>query len=456
MSTYSVKWTAIWLLVLAAGASAMEAREREISPLLVGQNMWLPDSAEGRTGYIEQLWPEVGASGVKLVRIGGIEYNINMRSKETLVRWVRLIKSIGAEPMVQVSEFKEPGESAALVRFFNQDEKLRIQYWSIGNEAHHYHMKDVKWISENTRKHASAMKAVDPSIKIFAPDAAWYNEPLYLPLIGGELDITGKDENGHWFIDGVSFHSYPNASDYTREDVVLKSAGAIRGMITALSGRLEYANRKQDRKGDARLLWALTEFNITYSNPPELGTDGIAVPSFINGQFWSEVFGLGMEFGAFSIDPWCIQESDNPETYFGYLGTPPDFHPHSTYYHLQMIARHMGGTFVQTRDSDDFVKTIAARSKDGFAVMIMNQHLERDVDFELVLDGNAKDTNVLTIHADAGIKAKIRGTIPEQSTCLYLLDHKGRMIRRIDYGITHARKNQPPATVRSSDPKHRS
>jgi len=39
---------------------------QEISPVFFGQNHWLADGDEGRTGYLHLLWPKVKESGIQL------------------------------------------------------------------------------------------------------------------------------------------------------------------------------------------------------------------------------------------------------------------------------------------------------------------------------------------------------------------------------------------------------
>ena len=70
---------------------------------------------------------------------------------------------------------------------------------------------------------------------------------------------------------------------------------------------------------DAALLWGLTEVNVTYINP-DREISGIGNTSFLGGQFIAEIYGIGLEFGAFTVDPWCISETDRVSTDFGFLG----------------------------------------------------------------------------------------------------------------------------------------
>ncbi|MBP1670160.1 MAG: hypothetical protein H6Q21_2526, partial [Bacteroidetes bacterium] len=79
-----------------------------------------------------------------------------------------------------------------------------------------------------------------------------------------------------------------------------------------------------------------------------------------------------MQYGAFSVNPWCISETDAVNTDFGYLGLPNEFYPRSSYYHTQMMAQNMTGSFMNTSDNQKYVKTIGSISKDQITVLVMN------------------------------------------------------------------------------------
>lgn len=424
---------------------------QEISEYLFGQNLWLASKAEGsRIGYIDQLWPKVGKSGAKIIRIGGNGYNKRMPNYETLTKWVTAIKEIGAEPLMQVSQYKSAEESAKLVAYFNKDEKTRIKYWSIGNEPYHMAKMSVDSISAYIKEHASAMKEADPSIKIHVPDlAAYYNEAYEPLLLDNEISIAGRDENGNWYIDGINFHNYPNAKDYNRSDVIFYSVSKMRGMILDLKRDLEAANEKYARTGTDALQWSITEFNITYDNPDDLSVTGIAVPSFINGQFWVDIFCMAMEYEAFTVTPWCIQESDRPRTYFGYVGGPPDFIPHSTYYHMQMMANHMQGTYIKMSTGNPFVKAFGAESDDFICVIIMNQDHTKsfDIDLNQINKGDAH-SEFLPIASAKPVKAKYRGVSGPNSTMLLKFNKEGTKVLEILYDLEMASAHKQPAEIK--------
>lgn len=63
----------------------------------------MAQSDEGRRpGYLHLLWPKVGESGIKMVRIGGIGYENNFPDNNKLTAMIDSIRKIGAEPLVQV------------------------------------------------------------------------------------------------------------------------------------------------------------------------------------------------------------------------------------------------------------------------------------------------------------------------------------------------------------------
>ena len=427
--------------ILSLSAAGLLAAQ-DISPVLFGQNHWLDQGDEGRTGYLQLLWPKVKESGIQLIRIGGNEYNIHPPS---LVRWTAMVDSvqaIGAEPLLQVPYAFTAAQATELVRHFNAPGRKPIRYWSIGNEP----MLEDKMTLEQAHAYlariAPALRSADPSIKIMISDEAWMRQPAYEALCGGSLDMTGKDANGHWLIDGFAFHSYPNGEKFTRDNVIHSGVQGIRDQAKALGELMAKADLKQGRTGDARLFWALTEVNVTYANP-DRNIEGIGNPSFVGGQFMAEIYGVGLEYGALTVAPWCINEPDNVKTDFGYLGLPPDFAPRSSYYHTQMLAHHFSGHFMKTTSQDPLLKLIGARNEKQITLLVLNEDQQGDRDFQLSLslDGSS-------FQADAGSTQKLAIKIPSQTSQLYVMDAKGRLLERITYGIQQNLRHLPPQTER--------
>jgi hypothetical protein len=453
-----LKRSILLFIIISLIACKREISRQEgpaISPCLFGQNMWLTDGAEGRTGYIEKfLFPKVKESGVKIIRIGGNAFEHNMPSFGQLEGWVKAIREIGAEPMIQVSSLETAEKAAACVKYFNQDKKYNLKYWSIGNEPFIIAHRSIDSISVYIKSHASAMKQVDPTIKIFIPDEAAYSSELYKALLlDDRRGVAGRDPSGNWYIDGVNFHNYPNNKQYTRNDVIFFSVSKMRGMILELLEDVRKANLKYDRRGEDKLLWGITEFNITYDNPDDLSPAGFAVPSFINGQYWADVFALGMEYGAFCITPWCIQESDRPATYFGYIGGPPDFIPNSTFYHMQMMSSHMRGHYLKLKAGNPFVKIHGTNDGETTCLLFMNQHDSLSFNLDLAKANKPADQlqDLLPVTSRTPIYLNYKGKLEPASSLMLIFDKRGNFISQLVYSQAMAMEHKTPATIKPGE-----
>jgi hypothetical protein len=290
------------------------------------------------------------------------------------------------------------------------------------------------------------MKAVDPNIMITGPECAWYDAPYYNSLIGGANDITGTDANGRYYIDIVSFHSYPFGGTQSRSDVVNYPSGGLSSTIASLLSLINNANTKNGRAGSNALNWAITEFNVNYQNPSSNTIDGVGVYSFLNGQFWAEYFGEGMANGAFAILPWSIQESAGNRTAYdlGYLDNNTTFIPRATYYHEQMMADNFKGTFITTTDNQNLIKTFASANADQVSVMILNQDQANGYKFKVQLNTDVITGPPLLINVAAGINTSIIDSIPSQSSSILVFDKSGSFVKKCIYSQSMASIDQAP------------
>lgn len=443
------------LLIITIIFFAFSANAQQVSPWLFGQNHWIAKGDEGRDGFIHMLWPKIEESGIKLIRIGGNGYNDKRHplfsdpNHETLNDWLDSIRGIGAEPLFQIPVGKSEDhdftvqEAVDLVKKYKYANGKGIRFYCLGNEPLLHDRDGIQKVYDFIIKLAPAMKAADPTIKIFIFDECSLFEEPHRRIMGGDLDVTGKDKNGNWMIDGITFHRYPVGRNMTRENVVFSGTGNIRYQTEMLMEMIDFANKKHGRTGDAELLWGLTEFNVTTSNP-DREVAGIGNTSFLGGQFIAEVYGIGLEYGAFTMTPWCISETDNVSTDFGYIGLPMDFYPRSSYYHTQLMANNMKGEFLPTNSNNSYVLTIGTKSDDEICVLILNRDKYNDFNFDLFLNKNGKSAKSLNMHADLGLDKTISGSIPNQTTMMYVLSNTGEIKRQYTYGLTHNLKNQPP------------
>jgi hypothetical protein len=432
------------LIATAVLTLSIRSNAQEISPYLFGQNHWIAQGDEGtRLGYLHLLWPEVKESGIKSVRIGGNGYNHNLPERQRLTAMIDSIRNIGAEPILQVPEEFTAIQAMELVEYYTKPGNKKVQFWSIGNEPLLKKGTTIDQVYEYIMRIAPAMKKIDPTIKLFVFDECELREAAYRDLCGGRLDISGLKENGAWLIDGFTFHKYPNGRDFNRDNVVFSGPETILNQTKLLKQIMEEADQKYNRTGDAKLIWGLTEVNVTYANP-DREISGYGNPSFLGGQFIAEIYGIGMQYGAFSVNPWCISETDAVNTDFGYLGLPLEFYPRSSFYHTQMMAQNMTGSFMNTSDNQKYIKTIGSISKDQISILVMNQDQNMDFGFDIILNKNGKSKKPLVINADAFLDMRISGRIEKQSSMMFVFDAQGKLLKQISYGLKQNLKNQAP------------
>jgi hypothetical protein len=429
-----------------------------ISPYLAGQNAWLP-TALGTTNYgglLDRLWPVVKQSKVKMIRIGGNGANTNLVTNAQYIALIDSIRRIGAEPMVQVSEGRgrfTAAQAAQVVQHVNVTMARNVKYWIIGNEpdlnnSSQPNPVSIAGVEAYIKTFASAMKAVDPSILIVGPENASFNA-YYPALLGGANDVTGTDANGRYYLDIISFHTYPFSGNQTRAQVVAAGQN-VANTVTSLLAMLATANTKNNRTGANALRWALTEFNLDYANPTVNTVEGLGAHSFINGQFWAEVFGVGMKYEAVSMQPWCIHESNGSRIVSdkGYLdgGTVATIKPRSAFWHEMLISENMHGTNLNATDNQSLVKEVCSQDNGTTAVMVLNESDVTDYDFTVQLDGSAvPGAAALKINVPAGINAAYNDRITAQSTLVLLFDAQGALTRKIVYSLQHAQGALPPS-----------
>ncbi|HEX6641184.1 MAG TPA: fibronectin type III domain-containing protein [Thermoanaerobaculia bacterium] len=169
-----------------------------IPPHFFGINAWMPAKIanDDKGGKLEQKWLEIEASGVKIMRYGGIAVDRDANpdltvTKNQYLALVDSMRSRGIEPLLQVPYWGgtyTAQQAAALVSFINGAPNSRgVKYWSIGNEPDldktNYPYKPVTTakIAGYIRSFSAAMKAVDPTIRILGPELTWGNPALMDP-----------------------------------------------------------------------------------------------------------------------------------------------------------------------------------------------------------------------------------------------------------------------------------
>lgn len=367
----------------------------KISPVLVGNNVWFSNPTD-------QVWKLTAQSGVTSIRIGGHSYDKKLPSKAELLLWVKNIQAMGAEPIIQVSQYAAASEAADLVKYFNIDlaSGKAIKYWNIGNEPWLQNGKPESSIVGSMveayfKPCSAAMKLVDPAIKIYGPDECYYMDEAMNDLFGGKNDISGKvPGKEYYYCDGISWHRYPQD---TSINLAYEGIEDFKSSILKCKARVDFVNALHNRKGDDAIGWAIGEYN---------GKGGAQVHTWENGQMFGGVLNLCMEYGATYAATWSMFENEGNRkgTDFSSIDGS-NMIPRPSYRHMEMIAKNFKGFYAKGISSLSDIITFGSVDGNTISVMIMNR-ADKATAFTLHLNNTAEQSNNsvhLNIDADSAI-----------------------------------------------------
>ena len=435
---------------------------QKISPYFFGQNAWMPDSIGSKkfSGQLHQKWNDIKSSGAQIIRFGGIGADGNMPTNYQYIKMIDSIRANGMEPMIQVPFFNgqyNASQAAAIVQYINITKGRNIKYWIIANEPDHvYKYTNSSQVASYFKPYASAMKAVDPSIKIVGPETAWYNTNIIngLTTPGGPDDITGTDGAGRYYVDIVTFHTYPFDGSQTRSSVIsqLTESGKFQDNLSALNSRIVNCNNVHGRTGDNALKTAVTEANINFKNSESDNLYGVGANSFIGGQFWVEMLGIGMKKGLAFFNFWSVIEGNTQALNIGYIDrSSGDRKP--TFYHFKMMSENFKGTSCDGTDNQTNVKVFGSKDAEQISVMILNQNQSGNYNYTLRLNtGTVSGNNALKINVNADLEKEYTDVINNQSSVLLVFNMAGNIIKKCEYKLDgHASANLPPSCVTFED-----
>lgn len=301
------------------------------------------------------------------------------------------VKTIGAQPII-IANYGTgtPAEAAAWVQYANVTKGYGARYWEIGNENYGNGYYGADWEADNhagkspatyagnVLQYASAMKAVDPTIKIGA----------VLTLPGNWPDsVVASTDSGDWnrivlqtagsAIDFVIVHWYPSG----------KGAATALGEPSQLSGELSQLRQEIDKYGGpnaSRVGIAMTETN-----------SGVFEDTQPDALFSADTYFTALEQGVFNVDWWdthngATAASTAPDgaTDFqdwgvlssgqclGSVCEPAMNTPFPSYFALSMLSKvgRPGDQMVRAGTSSPLVAAHAVRQANGnLAVMLVNK-----------------------------------------------------------------------------------
>jgi hypothetical protein len=405
---------------------------QEISPMLVGVNVWYIDPSQ-------EVWDLTEQCGVTSLRIGGHSYDDNMPSNDQLKDWVSRIQSMGAEPIMQVSQYDTPEAAAALVKFFNVDLATgkAIKYWNIGNEPWLQNGRPAistvgAMVAAYFKPISVAMKVVDAGIKIYGPDFCYFIGDAIADLYGSESEndiavkIPGKD---YYYSDGISWHRYPQ-----EDNIHLAYAGIedFKGSIVACKARVDEVNIKYNRTGDDALGWGIGEFNAK---------GGSVVHTWMNGQMYGGILDLCMKYEATYATSWSMFENGGSRSGTDFSFIDGNMTPRANYRHMEMVTKYFRGNYCSGESTLSDIIVSASREEDTVSVMIMNRSKTSSAyTLHLNMDGSSGSGVVLNVDADSIFEYS--DIIGGETTQLFVF--KNDEIFKINYSSYHFDNDLPP------------
>lgn len=408
----------------------------KISPILVGNNVWYRNPTD-------QVWDLTAQSGVTSIRIGGHSYDKKMPSKAELLDWVKRIQAMGAEPIMQVSQYDSAAAAADLVKYFNVDlaSGKPIKYWNIGNEPWLQNGKPAlstvgAMVEAYFKPRSAAMKLVDPTIKIYGPNECYYMDEAMNDLFGGNNDISGKiPGKDYYYCDGITWHRYPQD---TNINLAYEGIEDFKNSIIKCKAKVDFVNAKHNRNDDDALGWGIGEFN---------GKGGTQVHTWQNGQMFGGILDLCMKYGATYATTWSMFENDGNRkgTDFSSIdGT--NMIPRPSYRHMQMIAKNFKGIYAEGTSSLSDIITFGSINGNIISVMIMNR-ANTPASFTLHLNKIASTANgKVQLNIDANSVIVHTGTIEALATHTYVF--KEGEIFRTTYTNQHFLNEKAPDKVK--------
>jgi len=418
----------IWLYVFIT----YHTNAQQISPDLVGTNVWFRELSQ-------EVWDLTKDCGVKTIRIGGAAYDKKLPSNETLLDWVKKIQAMGAEPVLQVSQYQPAEVAAELVRLFNVEKHegiAPVKYWNIGNEpwlqAGRPDQSTFGAVVEAYFKPiAAAMKAVDPTIKIYGPNFCDYFDILINDLFGGKNDITikvpGKE---YYYCDGLAWHRYPQGDG----DPAVEGANDFLVRIIKSKTKIDQVNALHNRTGENALIWGIGEYN---------SKGGEQVHTWGNGQMFGAVLGWCMEYGAKFATCWSMFEHGGSRkgTDFSLIDGA-NMTPRASYRHMEFVAKYFTGTFVKGIVADTNFIVYGAQDGEQLSVMIMNRGFGEPREFSLYLKEPGNPEPGLHFVIQGQSDGVYKDVIQQRAT--QVLIFRGDSIIRINYTTEDFDNERPP------------
>lgn len=329
--------------------------------------------------------------------------------------YVATVKAAGGQPVVTANYGSgTPQEAAEWVRYANITKGYGIKYWEIGNELYGNGHYGATWETDNHASkspttyatnlldYVTAMKAVDPSIKIGAVLTTPNNWPDGIVGPGDTMDWNHSVLSvAASRIDFVIVHHYPYST--SAAEVLTKPQNEIPAMTSTLRSLInQYAGSNAGNVGIA-VTEASSQFALNTS------------PS---GLYAPDMYLTWLENGAFNVDWWnmrngtdCSQVTtiegatdynDGGIVSSGASCEPAANTPFAPYYGTQMITKFggPGDALVAANTSTSLLSAHAVKRTNGdLSVMLINKDPSNDTTVSLSYNGFSPSSATPTVYS---------------------------------------------------------
>ncbi|HEU5425570.1 MAG TPA: cellulose binding domain-containing protein [Actinocrinis sp.] len=354
------------------------------------------------------------------------------------------VKKVGAQPIL-IANYGSgtPAEAAGWVQYANVTKGYGDKYWEIGNELYGNGYYGADWETDNhaskspttyannVLQYVSAMKAVDPTIKVGAVLTLPGNWPDGAVAAGDSADwnrtvlqIAGSA------IDFVIVHWYPSGKDAA---TALSEPQQLPGELDQLRSEIDkYAGANGPNLGIA-----LTEMNS--------GVDTTTQPDAL---FGADAYMTALEDGVFTVDWWdthngpsTISTAPDGATDFNDWGVlssgtcvgttcePAINTPFPPYFALSMLSKlgRPGDQMVKAATDQPLVSAHAVRQANGdLAVQIVNKDVNNSYPISLHYTGYTPSTATPTVYTygdeASSITSAAQGTSSSQTIAPYSIE----------------------------------
>ncbi len=374
-----------------------------VASTFFGENYWAWVPSWGDP--VGAVQSQVAALGLKMLRAGGAnndQQNPVPFSLAEMDGFVAYARAVGAEPILQVPLLKSIAggtptaqDAADAVTYLNKTKAYGVRYFSIGNEPDLYTEQGFKDASYTAAAYcstfsafASAMKAVDPTIKLLGPELSWH-------YVAGNDWLTPFLQNCGSLVDVVTVHRYPFTAAASIDTAAYADAANFRQVINNLRAIMTAT-------GQGAKPLAITEANITWDGIPTNPILSASPQTFPAGLWLADSLGVGLEQGLYSLDYWSLAEGYTLGIFSGTAPTP-------AYYALQLFGTKFGTQVLAVTGAPTGVSVYAGRnpSQSKSSVFVINK-TNNSVTLKLALQGLPRtDSPVVTAAAISVLVAEL-------------------------------------------------